>query len=228
MFAQGGTTCSIRLLPEHALSSRVARINPVRTRMRGCPRRYLAWRLRGCSAWISAKPSAVRFLLPMKREAQVEAWRRPNSDILVWTMKSVGETIPTPCLPEPRPGGAFSVAYALSRPHAQSEPRLGDRRGSGLTTFTGGIAEGVFVLSPTKRMPGCMPMSIPALGTLPALEGARCVGRKHEGERRVANRVIPAAPGSPQACAEGSTKKPSLADATRAGERLLFLPPRFG
>jgi hypothetical protein len=67
--------------------------------------------------------------------------------------------------------------------HAESEPRLGDRRGSGLTTFTGGLQRVCSSLARQKRMSGCMPLSIPALGTLPSHRG-RANARRLEGRAR--------------------------------------------
>ena len=123
---------------------------------------------------MSAKPSAAhRSKVPSK-------FRHPRLDNeKTWERRS-----PHPVYLSPALAGLF-LCLMRCPGHAESEPRLGDRRGSGLTTFTGGLQRVCSSLARQKRMSGCMPLSIPALGTLPShgaapmragsREGARCV-----------------------------------------------------
>jgi hypothetical protein len=113
VFAQAGTTCSTRLLPEHALSSRAARMTPARTRTQrdvsmAPSQSRRTGRLRPLAAALlsadeARKPDRRPGFRQRSKSRVPSQFRHPRLDNGgVWE-----RTIPTPCLLSPALAGLF-------------------------------------------------------------------------------------------------------------------------
>jgi hypothetical protein len=244
VFAQAGTTCSTRLLPEHALSSRAARMTPARTRTQrdvsmAPSQSRRTGRLRPLAAALlsadeARKPDRRPGFRQRSKSRVPSQFRHPRLDNGgVWE-----RTIPTPCLLSPALAGLFLFLCpdAFSRAPPESEPRLGDRRGSGLTTFTGGLQRVCSSLAPkayVRLYAAVHTRALSLAGDCSARAAVRAAplrghvfGRRHEGERRVANRVISVAPVLRRRV--GVHQIPRPANASRECANDSFSCPRLG